>query len=200
MKLTYLPVIALVFLVRSRRALAALIAGCALQFAISCWIQGGVAWLQDYAKVMRAFRRRPIGAHMPTLHTVLGGGLLFYIAACAIYACLLRMAIRVPIEVALTAALPIAIIAAPHGYIYDFATAVPLFAYVLSLDTWAGRAAILPHLTPLPYVLLTSEKIRTPRRRDSGARSRCWPAAKLWNMSRNVQPRRDAEKPLQATP
>ncbi len=147
-KLTYLPAIALVFLVRSRRALAALVAGCALQFGISCRIQGGLGWLGDYAKVLRTFAA-PAGTHIPTIHTVLGGGLLFFIAACAIYGCLLRMAISVPIEVALTAALPVAIIAAPHGYIYDFATAVPLFAYVLSLDTWAGRAAILA-LTPLP--------------------------------------------------
>ncbi len=160
-KLTYLPAIALVFLVRSRRALAALVAGCALQFGISCWIQGGLAWLQDYSKVMRAFADPLGGAHMPTIHTVLGGGLLFFIAACASYACLLRMSLRVPIEVALTAALPVAIIAAPHGYIYDFASAVPLFAYVLSFDTWAGRAAILA-LTPFPYVLLTNEKFERP--------------------------------------
>ena len=190
-KLTYLPAIALVFLVRSRRALAALVAGCALQFGISCWIQGGLGWLQDYAKVMRAFAD-PAGAHMPTIHTVLGGGLLFFIAACAIYGCLLRMALRVPIEVALTAALPVAIIATPHGYIYDFASAVPMFAYVLSLDTWAGRAAILA-LTPLPYVLLTNERFERPV-----AAILVFAVAlacrQLWNTSLTVQPRRDAKK------
>jgi hypothetical protein len=103
------------------------------------------------------------------------------------------MARSVPIEIALTAALPVAIVAA-HGYIYDFATAVPLFAYVLSLDTWAGRAAILA-LTPLPYALLTNERFERPvaailvlavavacRQVSSAA-------------SRIVQPRRDAKKP-----
>jgi hypothetical protein len=191
-KLTYLPAIALVFLVRSRRALAACVAGCALQFGISCWIQGGLGWLQDYAKVMRAFAD-PVGAYMPTIHTVLGGGLLFFIAACAIYACLLRMAISVPIEVALTAALPVAIIASPHGYIYDFASAVPLFAYVLSLDTWAGRAAILA-LTPLPYALLTNEKFERPVAAIL-VLAVALACRQLWSANLTVQPRRDAKKP-----
>jgi hypothetical protein len=159
-KLTYLPAIALVFLVRSRRAFGAAVAGCVLQFGISCWIQSGFGWLQDYAKVMRAFAD-PVGAHMPTIHTILGGGLAFYVAALAIYGYLLRIARAVPIELALTAALPIAIIAAPHAYIYDFASAVPLLAWVLSLDTWAGRAAIAA-LTPLPYALLTNRTFERP--------------------------------------
>jgi hypothetical protein len=159
-KLTYLPAIAFVFLVRSRRALATLVAGCALQFGLSCWIQGGLGWLRNYARIMRAFAD-PSGAHMPVIHTVVGGGVVFLIAACTIYGCLLQMIRSVPIEVALTAALPVAIIAAPHGYIYDFACAVPLFAYVLSLDTWAGRLAIAA-LTPLPYVLLTNPTFERP--------------------------------------
>jgi hypothetical protein len=159
-KVTYLPAIALVFVIRSRRVLLALVTGCALQFAVSCRIQGGLSWLHDYAQVMRAFAD-PSGAHMPTIHTVLGGGVIFFIAACLIYGCLLEMARSVPIEVALTAALPVAIIAAPHGYIYDFASAVPLFAWVLSLDTWAGRTAIVA-LTPLPYVLLPNAKFERP--------------------------------------
>ena len=190
-KLTYLPAIALVFLVRSRRALAALVAGCALQFGISCRIQGGLGWLQDYMKVMRAFAD-PVGAHMPTVHTVLGGGLLFFIAACAIYGCLLRMARTVPVEVTLTAVLPIAIIAAPHAYIYDFASAVPLFTYVLSLDTWAGRAAILA-LTPLPYALLTNERFERPAAAIL-VLAVALACRQVWSMSRNVHPRRDAKK------
>lgn len=189
MKLTYLPAIALVFLVRSRRALAALIAGCALQFGLSCGIQGGLGWLQDYAKVMRAFAE-PAGAHMPTLHTVLGDGPLFFVAACAIFGCLLRMAARVPVEVALTAALPVAIIAAPHGYIYDFASAVPLFVYVLSLDTWAGRAAILA-LTPLPYVLLTNQAFERPAAAIL-VLAVALACRQVWCMS--AQPRREAKK------
>lgn len=191
-KLTYLPAIALVFLVRSRRALTALVAGCAVQFAISCGIQGGLGWLQDYAKVMRAFAD-PSGAHMPTVHTILGGGLLFFIAAAAIYGCLLRIARGVPVEVALTAALPVAIVAAPHGYIYDFASAVPLFAFVLSLDTWAGRVAILA-LTPLPYALLTNERFERPAAALL-VLSVALACREVWSMSRNVQPRRDAKKP-----
>lgn len=159
-KLTYLPAIGVVFLIRSRRALGAVFAGCVLQFGISCWIQGGLGWVRDYASVMRAFAE-PIGAHMPTIHTVLGGGFAFYIAACVIYGCLMLLAHRVPVEAALTAALPVAIIAAPHGYIYDFAAAVPLFASVLSLDTWAGRAAFLA-LMPLPYALLTIQRFERP--------------------------------------
>ena len=189
-KLTYLPAIALVFLVRSRRTLTALVAGCVLQFGISCLIQSGFGWLNDYAKVMRAFANPP-GANMPTIHTVLGGGFLFCVAACVIYGCMLRMACRVPIEVALTAALPVAIIAAPHGYIYDFASAVPLFAYVLSFDTWAGRAAILA-LTPFPYVLLTNEKFERPVAAVL-VLAVALACREVWNMSLILQPRRDAK-------
>jgi hypothetical protein len=190
-KLTYLPAIALVFLVRSRRALAALVAGCLLQFGVSCRIQGGLAWLQDYARVIRDFAD-PVGLHMPTVYRVLGGGLPFFVAACAIYGCLLLMARGVPVEVALTAALPVAIVAAPHGYIYDFATAVPLFACVLSLDTWAGRAAILA-LTPLPYALLTNEKFERPVAAVL-VLAVALACRQIWRTNRIFQPRRDAKK------
>jgi len=100
------------------------------------------------------------------------------------------MAARVPVEVALTAALPVAIIAAPHGYIYDFASAVPLFVYVLSLDTWAGRAAILA-LTPLPYVLLTNQAFERPAAAIL-VLAVALACRQVWCMS--AQPRREAKK------
>ena len=74
-------------------------------------------------------------------------------ASVAIYGWLVWVVRRVSPAQALTVALPLAVIAAPHCYSYDMAVAVPLLAGVASTRSPRGVLALVA-LTPAPYLFM----------------------------------------------
>ena len=153
LKITLLLPVALVFLVRSRRGFAGLAAGASAQFAVSLAIQGP-AWFPEYLAAVQSPLLDQVPARMPSVRALVAGA-PFAAAAAAIYGWLWRMARRVTPALALTAALPLGIVAAPHCYVYDMAAAVPLLAMAASTRTARGMLAIVA-LSPAPYLFMAS--------------------------------------------
>ncbi|MGA2737052.1 MAG: glycosyltransferase family 87 protein [Bryobacteraceae bacterium] len=153
-KITLLLPVALVFLARSRRGFAGLAAGAAAQFGLSFAIQGP-AWIPEYLAAVQSPLLDQVPARMPSVRGLFGGA-PFVAAAAAIYGWLWWIARRVTPAQALTAALPLGIIAAPHCYVYDMAAAVPLLAIAASTRTAGGMLAIVA-LSPAPYLLMAPE-------------------------------------------
>jgi Glycosyltransferase family 87 len=154
LKVTFLLPVALVFLARSRRGFGGLAAGAAVQCALSLAIQGP-AWIPEYLAALQSPLLDQVPARMPSVRAFVGG-VPFAAAAAAIYGCLWWIARRVTPAQALTAALPLGVIAAPHCYVYDMAAAVPLLAIAASPRRAGGILAIMA-LSPVPYVLLAPE-------------------------------------------
>ncbi len=152
-KLSFLLPVGLVFLIRSRRGAGGLAAGVAAQCAISLGIQG-TAWIPQYLAAVRSPMLDHFPARMPSVRALLSG-VPFVVAAVAIYGWLIWVVRRVTPAQALTVALPLAVVAAPHCYSYDMAVAVPLLAGVASLGTARGVLALVA-LTPAPYLFMAT--------------------------------------------
>jgi hypothetical protein len=150
-KISFLLPVGLVFVMRSRRGFAGLASGVAAQCAISLGIQGP-AWIPEYLAVLRSPLLDQSPARMPSIRALLSGG-PYVAAAVAVYGWLLWIVRRISPAQALTVALPLAVIAAPHCYSYDMAVAVPLLAGVASTRTARGILALLA-LTPAPYLFM----------------------------------------------
>ncbi|HMD71283.1 MAG TPA: glycosyltransferase family 87 protein [Bryobacteraceae bacterium] len=150
-KISFLLPVGLVFLLRSRRGLGGLAAGAALQCAISLAVQGP-AWIPEYLAAVRSPWLDHFPARMPSVRALLSGA-PFMAASVAIYGWLVWVVRRISPAQALTVALPLAVVAAPHCYSYDMAVAVPLLAGVASTRTARGMLA-LAALTPAPYLFM----------------------------------------------
>jgi multidrug transporter EmrE-like cation transporter len=154
LKLTLLFPVGLVFLARSRRGFCGLLSGVAAQFALSFALQGP-GWIGEYIAVLRSPLLDQVPARMPCLRALVSG-VPFAAGAAAIYALLWKVARNGSLRDALTAVLPLGMIAAPHCYAYDAAAAVPLFAAAASLGSVRGILAVAA-LSPVPYVLMAGE-------------------------------------------
>ncbi len=154
LKITLLPAVALVFVARSRRGTYGLAAGLAFHFLVSLAMQGP-SWFPEYLAAVRSPLLDQVPRRMPTLRALLPP-VPFAAAAVLVYAGLWRFARRGEIPVVLTAALPLAMIAAPHAYAYDVVVAVPLFAAALARHTVATILATIA-LSPIPYALLSMD-------------------------------------------
>jgi hypothetical protein len=156
LKISFLLPVGLVFLMRSRRGFGGLAAGVAAQCAISLGVQGP-AWIPEYLAVVRSPWLDQSPARMPSVRALVSG-VPFVAAAVAIYGWLLWIVRRIAPAQALTVALPLAVVAAPHCYSYDMAVAVPLLVGAASTRTTRGMLALLA-LTPAPYLFMA---IRNP--------------------------------------
>jgi hypothetical protein len=150
-KISFLLPVGLVFLMRSRRGFGGLACGVAAQCAISLGIQG-TAWIPEYLAALRSPWLDQFPGRMPSVRALVSG-VPFVAAAVAIYGWLLWSVRRISPAQALTVALPLAVIAAPHCYSYDMAVAVPLLAGAASTRTARGMLALLA-LTPVPYLFM----------------------------------------------
>ena len=151
LKITLLLPVAVVFLARSRRGSLGLAAGVAVQCGLSLAIQGP-AWIPEYLAAVQSPLLDQVPARMPSVRALMGG-VPFGAAAVAVYGWLWWIARRMTPAQALTAALPLGIVAAPHCYSYDMAAAVPLLASVVSVKTVRGIIAAVA-LSPVPYFLM----------------------------------------------
>jgi hypothetical protein len=124
LKVTFLLPVALIFLARSRRGLLALAGGVAAQAAVSCAVQGP-RWIQEYVAAVRSPLLDQMPAHLLSLRAF-GGGIVYTAAAAAIYLWIWWIGRRQSIERALTLALPLGMVAAPHSYAYDAIVSIPL--------------------------------------------------------------------------
>jgi hypothetical protein len=155
-KFTYLPAVGLVFLAKSRRGTWGLLAGTALQFVLSfAW--EGREWPFRYLALLRHPLNDPEPRRMLSVRAVAAGLSLpagaFIIASIALYLGFWFVCKRLNVADALTLALPVALIASPHCYIYDAVVLVPLLVRTASVDSRKGRLALIG-LTPLPYLLV----------------------------------------------
>jgi hypothetical protein len=155
LKVTLLTPVALVFLARSRRGFAGIVAGAAVQFA-ACFVIQGPGWISQYVAAVRSPLLDQVPARMPCFAAFVTGPPLALLAL-AVYAGIWRIARRQSIATAITAALPLGIVAAPHCYAYDMAAAIPLLAASAGLRSPRAILAALA-LSPAPYLLLTGDR------------------------------------------
>ena len=154
LKVTLLVPVAIVFLARSRRGLLALLAGCAAQFT-ACFAIQGPHWISQYLAAIRSGILDQVPARMPCFAAFTSGWPLIILAA-ALYAWIWWIARRHSPAIAMTAALPLGLIAAPHGYAYDMAAAIPLLAATANLRTASGFLTAFA-LSPAPYFLMSGD-------------------------------------------
>jgi hypothetical protein len=154
LKVTLLAPVAIVFLARSRRGFAGVVAGAAAQFAISLAIQGP-AWIPQYLAAVRSPLLDQVPARMPSFAAFVTGAPLALIAA-AVYGCIWWVARREPLVFAMAAALALGIAAAPHCYAYDMAAAVPLLAGAADLRSVRGMLAAAA-LSPAAYLSMSRD-------------------------------------------
>jgi hypothetical protein len=154
LKVTLLLPVAIVFLARSRRGFAALLAGAAVQFA-ACFAIQGPGWVAQYLAAVRSPLLDQVPARMPCFAAFVGGAWLVVLAA-AVYAWIWWIARRESIAGAIAAALALGIVAAPHCYAYDIAVALPLLAAAAGLRTLRGLFAALA-LSPAPYLMMAQD-------------------------------------------
>ena len=153
-KITFLFALAIPF-VRSRRAALGIALGVAAQLGVSFAIDPG--WIGQYLAVLRAgaLDREPtkmIGIR--SLASVLPHPEIAYVLGfAALMLWLWRIVLDAPIVDGVSSSLAIALIAAPHCYVYDGVLLIPLLARFASLDNWPGRAALCA-LSPLPFLAI----------------------------------------------
>ena len=153
-KITFLFALAIPFL-RSRRAALGIALGVAAQLGLSFLIEP--RWVSHYLAVLRSGALDPEPLKMisirslasalpyPAIAYALGfAGLMFWLS---------RIAMDAPIIDSVSSSLAIALIAAPHCYVYDGVLLIPLLARCASLETWPGRAALFG-LSPLPFLAI----------------------------------------------
>jgi hypothetical protein len=154
LKATLLAPVAIVFLARSRRGFVGLLAGASVQFAVSFAIQGP-GWIPQYLAAVRSPLLDQVPVRMPSFAAFVTGAPLVVLGV-AIYGWIWWIARRDNIATAMTAALPLGIVAAPHCYAYDMAAAIPLLAAAAGVRSLRGILAALA-LSPAPYLLMSPD-------------------------------------------
>jgi hypothetical protein len=152
LKVTLLLPVALVFLARSRRGFIGLLAGCAVQLA-ACFAIQGPGWIPRYLAAVRSPLLDHVPARMPCFAAFVTGP-PFVLLAVATYVWIWWVARRKSPAAAITIALPLGIVAAPHCYAYDMAAAIPLLAAAAGIRSPRGVLALLA-LSPAPYLLMS---------------------------------------------
>lgn len=158
-KPTFLLPAGLVLLARSRRGTCGLVLGTAIQVAVS-FVLEGPGWPLRYLELLRnpmfdLEPRRMLNLRAITTSLSLPAP-VFVIGAIALLAWLWVIARKMELSRALLLALPVAMLASPHSYIYDAVVAIPLLVQAASTERISGLLAILA-LTPVPYIALLSE-------------------------------------------
>jgi hypothetical protein len=158
-KLTYLPAVGLVFLVKSRRSTLGIALGVTLQLALSFALEGR-AWPSDYLTLLhhplmdieprRMLSFRAIAASLALPDA------LWIAAAFAAAVFLWFAARRMTLPQALLLALPLTLITSPHCYVYDAVVLIPLMVTTATAATWNGTLALVA-LSPVSYLLLMTE-------------------------------------------
>jgi hypothetical protein len=155
-KITWLPPAGLVFLTRSRRGFLGILTGTALQITASFAI-GGARWPADYLAILRDPRLDPEPGRMLSVRAMAFSLSLpnaVYIAAGIIlYAAFWWLCRRVSVADALTVALALGLIAAPHCKVYDGVVLIPLFVRVATRKRFTGWLAWFA-LTPVLYLMV----------------------------------------------
>jgi hypothetical protein len=154
LKVTLLLPVAIVFLARSRRGFAALLAGASIQFA-ACFAIQGPGWIPQYLAAVRSPLLDQVPTRMPCFAAFVSGAPLVVVAVC-IYTWIWWIARHETLATAITAALPLGIVAAPHGYAYDLAVAIPLLAASAGLRSPRGILGAAA-LSPAPYLLMSQD-------------------------------------------
>jgi hypothetical protein len=153
-KITFLFALAIPFL-RSRRAAFGIALGVAAQLAFCFAIEPG--WVGHYLAVLRANALDPEPLKMIGIRSLASAlpwpGIAFALGFTALMFWLWRIATNAPIIDGVAASLAIALIAAPHCYVYDGVLLIPLLAKYASLGNWPGRAALFG-LSPLPFLVI----------------------------------------------
>lgn len=151
-KITFLLALAIPFL-RSRRAALGIATGVAAQLAFSFAIEPG--WVGHYLTVLRENALDPEPLKMIGIRSLASvlpwPGIAFALGFAALMFWLWRIATDAPIIDGVSSSLAIALIAAPHCYVYDGVLLIPLLAKFASLENWPGRAALFA-LSPLPFL------------------------------------------------
>jgi len=157
-KITYLPVIGIVLLRKSRRGTLAIALGLALQLALSFAV-AGQGWIAEYLAVIRNPLLDLEPRRMLNFRAIIASlslpEWLILIATLAILVWLVVAVKRLSLSDSLLLALPLGLITSPHSYVYDGVVLIPLFVAVAEMHSWWGLTALLC-LTPLPYLSLIS--------------------------------------------
>jgi hypothetical protein len=153
-KITFLLALAIPFL-RSRRSVTGMAIGLAAQFGLSFALDPG--WVGEYVAILRSPKLDLELLRMPSIRAVTSvlpfPGVLFAIGFTLLIFWLWRITARVPLAEGVSAAMAIALIAAPHCYVYDAILLIPALARRASLNTWPGRAALFG-LSPFPFLAI----------------------------------------------
>jgi len=153
-KITFLFALAIPFL-RSRRAAAGIGVGVAAQAGLSFAIEPG--WVRHYLAVLRASALDPEPLKMIGIRSIASTlpypRIAFALGFAALMIWLWHMVADAPIIDGVSSSLAIALIAAPHCYVYDGVLLIPLLAKFASFESWPGRAALFG-LSPLPFLLI----------------------------------------------
>ncbi len=153
-KITFLLALAIPFL-RSRRAALGIALGVAAQVGFSFAIEPG--WVAQYLAVLRSNALDPEPLKMIGIRGLASAlpwpGIAYALGFAALMFWLWRIAADAPIVDGVAASLAIALIAAPHCYVYDGVLLIPLLAKFASLENWPGRAALFA-LSPLPFLAI----------------------------------------------
>ncbi len=153
-KITFLFALAIPFL-RSRRAALGIGLGVSAQLAFCFAIEPG--WVGHYLAVLRANALDPEPLKMIGIRSLASAlpwpGIAFALGFAALMFWLFRIAADAPIIDGVSSSLAIALIAAPHCYVYDGVLLIPLLAKFATFGNWPGRAALFA-LSPLPFLAI----------------------------------------------
>jgi hypothetical protein len=153
-KITFLFALAIPFL-RSRRAALGIASGVAAQLGLSFAIEPG--WVGQYLAVLRSSALDPEPLKMIGIRGLASAlpwpGVAYAVGFAALMLWLWRIATDAPIIDGVSSSLAIALIAAPHCYVYDGVLLIPLLARFASPGNWPGRAALFG-LSPLPFLAI----------------------------------------------
>jgi hypothetical protein len=153
-KITFLFALAIPFL-RSRRAVLGIVLGVTAQLGLSFVIEPG--WVGHYLAVLRSGALDPEPLKMISIRSLASAlpwpEIAYALGFAALMFWLWRIAMDAPIVEGVSSSLAIALIAAPHCYVYDGVLLIPLLAKFASFGNWPGRAALFG-LSPLPFLAI----------------------------------------------
>jgi hypothetical protein len=159
-KITFLPALAIPFL-RSRRAALGIALGVAAQPGFCFLIEPG--WVGHYLAVLRPNAPDPEPLKIIGIRSLASAlpfaGIAYALGFAALMFWGWQIAADAPIVDGVAWSLAIALIAAPHCYVYDGVLLTPLLAKFASLENWPGRAA-LSALSPLPFLAILPGRSR----------------------------------------
>jgi hypothetical protein len=159
-KASFLPAVAIVYLVRSRKGVSGFALGVLVQLAISFAFQG-VSWVSEYRAQLQYSLAAFIPRWMPNLRSMTTSLSLptpIYVAAViAVYVWLWRICQTTTPAKAMLVALPVGMIASPQCFVYDAAACIPLLVLVSSTERFDGLLAAAA-LTPIPALLMMSDR------------------------------------------